>query len=457
MITFDKILPEIAKLLQEHDTLVQSLDWLLVNRDLYGKVRLILPEAVRLRLLPGDEANQSIRASFEKFITEIADRLKPHVHSPSSLILFETSKQDACRNAIVYKIPYFDNVWLVDRLANETNWTAIAPESQNIPRIVFFSIKGGVGRSTSLAAAAWSLAQAGKRVLLLDLDLESPGLSTALLPSAKQPAYGIIDWLVEDLVENESEIFEDMVAFSDLSHDGEILIVPAHGEKPGEYISKLGRVWMPKLRSDGVREAWTSRLRRLLEKLEARFKPDIVLIDSRSGIDDIASACIADIGAKLILLFALEGDQTWSGYRMLFEQWQRADVAKDIRDRLKIVAAMIPEIERVSYVQGLRERAYDIFSSTLYDDIAPTSIDKVGMPTDGSGKWIVGEIVEGFNFDEADEGAPHYPLEVNWHRSFTGLRTLQGRLATIDADQVQQIFGSLVEGIKDVFGDEGLS
>ena len=80
--------------------------------------------------------------------------------------------------------------------------------------IVFFSIKGGVGRSTALAATAWSLAQEGKRVLVLDLDLESPGLSSALLPSERQPMYGIIDWLIEDLVDNGDVVFESMVATS---------------------------------------------------------------------------------------------------------------------------------------------------------------------------------------------------------------------------------------------------
>lgn len=42
-----------------------------------------------------------------------------------------------------------------------------------------------------------------KRVLVLDLDLESPGLSSALLPSERQPKYGITDWLIEDLLDSE--------------------------------------------------------------------------------------------------------------------------------------------------------------------------------------------------------------------------------------------------------------
>ncbi|MFB2351031.1 hypothetical protein, partial [Priestia megaterium] len=107
----------------------------------------------------------------------------------------------------------------------------------------------------------------------------------------------ITDWLVEDLVDNGDAVFEDMVATSDIAHDGEIYVVPAHGHDPGDYIAKLGRVWMPKINDDGKQEGWSQRLRRLLDQLEQRWQPDIILIDSRSGIDEVASSCVTDLGA----------------------------------------------------------------------------------------------------------------------------------------------------------------
>ena len=48
---------------------------------------------------------------------------------------------------------------------------------------------------------------------------------------------------------------------------------------------------------------------------------------------------------------------------------------------------------------------------------------------------------------KADETAPHHPWAVNWHRSFAGLLSLQGRLAAIDAQEVKSIFGALVDGV----------
>ncbi|HAU4929251.1 ParA family protein [Aeromonas hydrophila] len=442
MTTFDQILPITTEVLAAHSDKIGQLEWLVINRDLNGRVRFIAPEQSR--------ENETQRVDIETVYQALCERLASHAHTTGSGILYEASRELTCQGAYLFALDKFDNVWVVDRLATEANWTHIAPEARGVPRIVFFSIKGGVGRSTALAATAWHLAQEGKRVLVLDLDLESPGLSSALLPPERQPMYGITDWLVEDLVDNGNAIFDNMVSTSNLSHDGEIHVVPAHGADHGEYIAKLGRVWMPKLHANGSREMWSARLMRLLSALETRVQPDVVLIDSRSGIDEIASACITDMGANLILLFALEGEQTWNGYRMLFEQWQRAHVTEEIRDRLKVVGALVPELDPVTYLEGLRESAYGIFSDTLYDEIAPARPEAIGPASDGGRTWRVDEFVEGWSFDEADDGAPHYPWAVNWHRSFAGLRSLQGRLATIGAMEVQSVFGQLLDGVSDV-------
>jgi hypothetical protein len=449
MTTFDQVLPITTEVLEAHRDMLALLEWLIINRDLNGRVRFIAPEQSR-----EDDVQ---RASIEAVYQMLAERLAPHAYQADTGVLYEANQEQAKHGASSYALNGFDNVWVVDRLATEANWARIAPETKGVPRIVFFSIKGGVGRSTALAASAWQLAQAGKRVLVLDLDLESPGLSSALLPVERQPMYGITDWLVEDLLGNGDTIFDSMVATSNLSHDGEIHVVPAHGAKHGEYIAKLGRVWMPKVKADGTREIWSARLGRLLHALESRIQPDVVLIDSRSGIDEIASACITDMGANLILMFALEGEQTWNGYRMLFEQWQRAQVAEEIRERLRVVGAIVPELDGVPYLEGLRESAYGIFADSLYDEIAPANPAAIGPSEGGDGKWRVDDLVEGWSFDEADEGAPHYPWAVNWHRSFAGLRSLQGRLASIDAQEVQAVFGPLVGGVRDAIESRSAS
>ncbi len=62
---------------------------------------------------------------------------------------------------------------------------------------------------------------------------------------------------------------------------------------------------------------------------------------------------------------------------------------------------------------------------------------------------------ERFSFDESDEAAPHYPLQIRWNRGFAVLRSLHSRLETVDAAEVQAIFGSLIAGLERVTSDVG--
>jgi hypothetical protein len=396
------------------------------------------------------EADEALRGQMQALYAELADRIAPHCHDVGRGILYEADRETVCKGATSFLLGTFENVWLVDRLATEGDWARIAPEATGAIRIVFYSIKGGVGRSTALAATAWALAQAGKRVLVLDLDLESPGLSSSLLSNERKPKFGITDWLLEDLLDNGDIVFQDMVATSDLSREGEIYVVPAHGEKPGEYIAKLGRAWMSKVQGDGVLEPWADRLSRLIKQLESSLSPDVILIDSRAGIDDVAASCVTGLGSNLVLLFALAGSQTWTGYNILFEHWLESHNAQRIRNRLQIVASLVPETDRAVYLKDLREDSYAVFANSLYDEIEPPADNAVGPDPTDEKKWLVREYVEGWNFDEADETAPHSPWPVLWHRSFAAIRSLHGRMEMIDAGEIELIFGKLIAGVSEI-------
>lgn len=429
MSTFDDIIPTLRELLQTHAAFLNKIGPVYVNRDLNGRVRLIVSNKWR--------KEQDAIEQLEQIAQQIHQALGNHSFPPEQVILYEDKPEDVAFGLPLFPIEGVDGAFLIDRLATQGNWATIASASTQACRIVFFSIKGGVGRSTAMAATAWSLAQSGKRILILDLDLESPGLSTSLLPADRRPKFGITDWLVEDLVDNGGEVFESMVASSDLSHDGDIYVIPAHGAESGEYVSKLGRAWMPKVGASG-QESWSQRLQRLITALEERYTPDVILIDSRAGIDDVASACVTDLCANLVLLFALDGDQTWSGYRILFRHWRTTGVVREIRERLQVVGALIPELDSVDYTIGLREAAWSLFADELYDELP-------------AGTAATGEF---WSFDSVDEAAPHYPWSIRWNRGFNSLRAVHSRLEDVDAVEVSSVFGPLLEGILNILPTE---
>jgi hypothetical protein len=418
MTTFDRILPIAKEVLGAHREVLFQLDWLLINRDLNGRVRFILPECI--------EANDVQRPQVEELYQAVAGRIAPHAYPVASGILYEPDREQACQGTAAFLLTDFENVWVIDRLATESRWEAIAEVAPGAPRIVFFSIKGGVGRSTALAASAWALARQGKRVLVLDLDLESPGLSSALLSTERQPKYGVTDWLVEDLVDNGDTLLNDLYGTSDLQTAGQIYLVPAHGIEPGEYVAKLGRVWMPKVTHRLPPEAWSARLNRLVNRLEEMIRPDVILIDSRAGIDEVAAACVTDLGAHTVLMFAIQGQQTWTGYQALFAHWQQRGVITEIRNRLQLVAGLVPDDERrLEYLGTLRADAYALFEDTY---------DQVGA----------GEISD-WSFEEDDDNAPHAPLPIRWNRGWYGLLSLQQRMVQVDENEVSAVYGTLLD------------
>ena len=436
MTTFDELLPALAEIIQDRRSELHPFLPILINRDLNGRIRLILdashqpnPEAPSHPLLLLAEA--------------IHTRLMPHVGQPGQILLFEEDLKRLMQTSSLFLLLDRDGqalpgVHVADRLAQEATWESIEDPSTAVPRVVYYSIKGGVGRSTALAASAWALAEAGKRVLVLDLDLESPGLSSSLLPTDRQPAFGITDWLVEDLLGNGDAVIKDLFALSPLSRNGEIIVVPAHGRDPGEYISKLGRVWMPSFQADGSRQMWSVRLSRLLGELERRHQPDIVLIDSRAGIDEIASACVTDLGANIIYLFALDGLQTWTGYRLLFQHWLQHGVTQKIREQFQLVGALMPTwYDQPQQAEAeLKEQSYNLFLESLYDE-QPAAIKTF-------------DDLYPFSFALEDSSGPHFPLFIPWNQSFAAIQSHHARLEGVDSRLVELVFGELIADLKEL-------
>ena len=122
-------------------------------------------------------------------------------------------------------------------------------------------------------------------------------------------------------------------------------------------------------RDDGTTESWPQRLRRMVDELKKALDPEIVLIDSRSGIDDLASACVTDLGARLILLFAFDDEQTWTGCQILFRHWRHASVARKNTGAITACGAMI----RRRYVGALEKcrSRLRVFAAEMYDAIPP--------------------------------------------------------------------------------------
>ena len=174
-----------------------------------------------------------------------------------------------------------------------------------------------------------------------------------MLDAGGRPEFGVTDWFVEDLVGQGERVLEEMTSSPGWSVDleGDVRVAPAHGRRPGEYLAKLGRVYMD------APAPWATRLERLVSGLEMRCNPSVALLESRSGLHDIAAAAVTDLRAQ-VLLFATDSPSTWEDYDILFRHWHCLGLADSIRERLSIVSALTPEVDTEGYLRGFRERSW---------------------------------------------------------------------------------------------------
>ena len=384
-VAFDAVLPRVIELLDGFESPPPpEIPALYVVRDLLGKVRLSVSESVRQNSVTEEWLRLLARTLHEN----LGVRSYPQ---QESVLVVDQEVLDSLRHTAQEIHP---RVYWADRLVTGHDWWTVrdAGAAHETNRFALYSVKGGVGRSTTTAVLAWHLTGMGERVLVVDLDLESPGLSSAMLDDWERPEFGVTDWFVEDLVGQDTQVLEHMTASPGWARDfeGELNVAPAHGRQPGEYLAKLGRIHMD------AAAPWSTRLERLLQQLEASRQPTIVLLESRSGLHEIAAATVTDLDAK-VLLFATDAPSTWDDYGILFRHWQQQGLATNIREKLYIVSALTPGVNEVSYLDGFRERSWNLFREHLYDEAVP-----FGDP-----------VADLFSFDLGDEHAPQDPFRIN--------------------------------------------
>lgn len=398
-VPFDSVRARVADVLGTCDVL-NRLPPLYLVRNLRGRVRISVSEAVA-----PDE-----RTALSELAGKLAHALGPHGYPPEDAVLFVSEAMLAMLQEAAKPMAGLPRVFWIDRLLTGGDWWTVGTAKRtNLPqRYTLYSVKGGLGRTTTAAVLAAYLAEHGERVLVVDMDLESPGLSSSVLDEKTHPQFGVSDWFVEGMVGQGEDVIERMATQPPWQgeFEGEVWVVPAHGKEPGEYLAKLGRVYMGTLES-----SWSERLAKLLLVLEQRHQPTVVLLESRSGLHDIGAATVTGLNAQ-VLLFATDLESNWVDYGILFQHWRAQGLAPDVRDVLSIVSALTPEVDTLSYLQRFRERAWELFRLHLYDQAAC----EPGTPN-------------AFAFDIDDEDAPHQPLPIYWNRGLaagTSLRTLPG-------------------------------
>ncbi len=183
-------------------------------------------------------------------------------------------------------------------------------ENTKAPFITFYSFKGGVGRSMALINTAVIMAERGFRVLVIDMDLEAPGLSflmqnTSNTGIAALHQAGFIE-LLADVKERggDADLFElpveQMLDTYACKYAG-LQIMPA-GKLDENYTQRFDALNLRGLYEEDLGEPL---IRTLKKRLAESGLVDFVLIDSRTGFSDEAGVCTRDLADYLVILSGL--------------------------------------------------------------------------------------------------------------------------------------------------------
>jgi len=164
--------------------------------------------------------------------------------------------------------------------------------------ITFYSYKGGVGRSFALANVAVILAQWGARVLVVDWDIEAPGLSHYFAGAIGSKTDGVLDF-IDDCRKGSTRNWDAYAAPVSLT-DGTrgLYLMPAMSSSGADYTTSVQNLDWDEL-YDQYR--FGARLEELRAQWVASF--DFVLVDSRTGVTDFSGLTTVQLPDVLVFMF----------------------------------------------------------------------------------------------------------------------------------------------------------
>ncbi|MEV7595245.1 hypothetical protein AB0O42_33775 [Streptomyces sp. NPDC089922] len=306
----------------------------------------------------------------------------------------------------------------------------------------FYSLRGGVGRSTALAHAARIIAGQGLTVLCIDMDLEAPGLASLFdVEDSVVEGIGVVPLLATAEMTGEIGALDEHVVR--VTEEVGLFLLPAGCPGP-EYARLLSHL-------DPT--AWYGQdevnpLRLLVEAVSnLAERPDVVLIDSRTGISPLAAPLLFDVSDINVIAF-YPHPQARAGTRaltraLLAASSRRSSEESQLTPEVRFVVSPVPATPEVRELYA--ERAQDWIREWL--SVARNS-------SGGSAFGALEEIVQVVGYQETlaasdsvmrVQGADDFTVVADW---ITGLVEPRDALGEREEDKYaepskEQVLASL--------------
>jgi cellulose biosynthesis protein BcsQ len=286
----------------------------------------------------------------------------------------------------------------------------------------FYSYKGGVGRSMAVANVGALLAKWGKRVLIIDWDLEAPGIEKFFekwLTGTRREKPGLLE-LISAFDQGEPIDWRECLLRANLSPGADLAIISA-GRDDSDYTSRLQQIDWEQLFAKQKFGSYLETLRN-----DWLHEYDFILIDSRTGVTDIGGICTIHLPDIVVTFFTASG-QSLAGVKDVMVRARRAHADLPV-DRKRLVIVPIPARDESSNEYKLAKEWRERFARELdvfFREWAPESeksediLDRLKIPY--FAYWSFGERLPVMEED------PENPKTLAFSYQLVG-RLLLGRL-----------------------------
>jgi MinD-like ATPase involved in chromosome partitioning or flagellar assembly len=202
------------------------------------------------------------------------------------------------------------------------------------------SYRGGTGKSNISANLAAAIARQGRRVCLVDTDIQSPGVHVLFGFDAETVGPSLNDYLwgkcrIEETAHDVSAVLQ--AGSDDAPPASSALYLLPASIKAGQIARVLREGYDVELLSDG------------LDELAGRLELDYVFVDTHPGLYEETLSCIAN--SDLLLLILRPDQQDYQGTAVTVEVARKLDVPEMLLAINKVLprldaAALREQVER---------------------------------------------------------------------------------------------------------------
>ncbi|MGE5340383.1 MAG: KGGVGR-motif variant AAA ATPase [Candidatus Omnitrophota bacterium] len=239
----------------------------------------------------------------------------------------------------------------------------------------FYSYKGGVGRSMALANTAELFFRSGKKVLIVDWDLEAPGLERYFFKGSNCNSVIDTPGLMDIILSYKKKIAEKLDSIESLKikrfiidvhqnspFQGKLFLLHA-GKRLGNSFAKYAREVLNFDWGDFY-ENWEGEI--FFEWMREQFESiaEIILIDSRTGVTEMTGICTYQM-AGTVIMFCAPNQQNIDGTYNMAMKFSSPEIAKLRQDRplnILIVPSRVEDRSEVELLNVFRTQFIEKFN-----------------------------------------------------------------------------------------------